>query len=83
MTRSAEHPFTLSFLRANGARRQRSAPANAGETYTVSLLRETGHATPSMTVTLPMYRGAPSNFGVKLSRPGFGPAAELPPSSPA
>ena len=26
---------------------------------------------------------APSNFGVKLSRPGVGPAAELPASSPA
>jgi hypothetical protein len=26
---------------------------------------------------------APSNFGVKLSRPGFGPAAELPACSPA
>lgn len=26
---------------------------------------------------------APSNSGVKLSRPGFGPAAELPISSPA
>jgi hypothetical protein len=26
---------------------------------------------------------APANFGVKLARPGFGPAAELPTSSPA
>jgi hypothetical protein len=26
---------------------------------------------------------APSNFGVKLARPGFGPAAELPTSWPA
>ena len=26
---------------------------------------------------------APANFGVKLMRPGFGPAAELPTSSPA
>jgi hypothetical protein len=25
----------------------------------------------------------PANFGVKLARPGFGPAAELPPFSPA
>jgi hypothetical protein len=25
----------------------------------------------------------PANFGVKLMRPGFGPAAELPASSPA
>jgi hypothetical protein len=32
--------------------------------------------------TMPM-DGAPSNFGVKLPRPGFGPAAELPLSSPA
>ena len=29
------------------------------------------------------YPWAPSNFGVKLARPGFGPAAELPASSPA
>jgi len=35
------------------------------------------------TVTLPMYHEAPSNFGVKLSRPEVGPAAELPTSSPA
>ena len=28
-------------------------------------------------------RAAPANFGVKLSRPGTGPAAELPASSPA
>jgi len=27
--------------------------------------------------------GPPSNFGVKLMRPGFGPAAELPTPSPA
>jgi hypothetical protein len=29
------------------------------------------------------YSGVAPNFGVKLSRPGFGPAAELPMSSPA
>jgi hypothetical protein len=34
-------------------------------------------------VTLPMCREAPSNFGVKLSRPAPGPAAELPTSPPA
>jgi hypothetical protein len=36
------------------------------------------------TDTLPIVRGAaPSNSGVKLPRPGFGPAAELPTVSPA
>jgi hypothetical protein len=30
-----------------------------------------------------MFRKAPANFGVKLMRPGFGPAAELPASPPA
>jgi hypothetical protein len=48
-----------------------------------SLPPRTSDGAPSETVTLPMYRGAPSNFGVKLSRPGFGSAAELPTSPPA
>ena len=45
--------------------------------------QDLSNAAPMNTVTLPLYREAPSNFGVKLSRPGSGPAAELPRSSPA
>ena len=36
------------------------------------------HSNPS-----PAVRRVPPNFGVKLARPGFGPAAELPTSAPA
>jgi len=71
------------FFRARSAWRRSSARPISSETYIVAFVREISHATPSETVTLPMYRGAPSNFGVKLARPGFGPAAELPPSPPA
>jgi hypothetical protein len=82
MTSSEDHLLTLSF-NGNAARGRSSAPTMVGETDITSLLSGSSDATPSKTVTLPMYRGAPSNFGVKLSRPGFGSAAELPTSPPA
>ncbi|HEY0809116.1 MAG TPA: hypothetical protein VGD49_03100 [Longimicrobiales bacterium] len=50
---------------------------------------ETGGDKRSYLAMTPLTRGvnvdrvAPPNFGVKLMRPGFGPAAELPTVSPA
>lgn len=46
---------------------------------TLVLLSDHGETT----VTLPIQCEAPSNFTLKLMRPAFGPAAELPALSPA
>jgi hypothetical protein len=51
--------------------------------YTLHACLYTATTSSKAIVTVPMCREAPSNFGVKLPRPGFGPAAELPASSPA
>lgn len=53
-----------------------------GERWILTQLRKVCSSAAMKTVTLPMFE-APSNFGVKLTRPGAGPAAELPTSSPA
>ena len=83
MTRSEAHPIPLLLLRLEdliGGASVRPSLKQAGFSM---LPPDLSNAAPMKTVTLPLYREAPSNFGVKLSRPGFGPAAELPRSSPA
>jgi hypothetical protein len=49
--------------------------------FCLSLLRRPNHFAKSSRNESALWQ--PANLGVKLSRPGFGPAAELPTSSPA
>ena len=83
MTRSEEHPFLPSSLTGKRLRWRSSASVRLHQTNPSSLPPPIVTSTRDAAVTLPMLREAPSNFGVKLPRPGFGPAAELPTSSPA
>ena len=83
MTRSKEHPIKPSFSEASALAGENCAAVEVGRMPSSLLLRALTLSAPTKAVTLPMYRAAPSNFGVKLARPGFGPAAELPTSAPA
>ena len=83
MTRSEEYPFLPSSFTGERLRRRSSASAGLHEAKIWSLPNAVVASAHDAEVTLPMYREAPSNFGVKPARPDAGPAAELPPSSPA
>ena len=83
MTRSEEYPFLPSSSIGIRPWGRSSAAVAWRRTRISSLPQRLVASTHDAAVTLPMCREAPSNFGVKLSRPGFGPAAELPISSPA
>ena len=83
MTRPKEYPFLPSSFIGKRLRRRSSATMALHQTKISPLPHTVVTSTHDTSVTLPMCREAPSNFGVKLSRPGAGPAAELPASSPA
>jgi hypothetical protein len=83
MTRSEEYPFLPSSYTGKRLQRRSFAAAKLYKTKISLSLLTVIAATDDEVVTLPMHREAPANFGVKLSRPGAGPAAELPTSSSA
>ena len=87
MTRSiVHHHFTSCHAgwrcRGEECRRLKRAAENV-DLEALSVTQNT-HLRPRPPLICPCtYPWAPSNFGVKLPRPGAGPAAELPASSPA
>jgi hypothetical protein len=83
VTRPEEYPFLLSSFTGKRLQWRSSASVALHRTKISSSLHTGVASTRDEPVTLPMLREAPSNFGVKLPRPGFGPAAELPASPPA
>ena len=83
MTRSEEYPFQPSSFTGKRLRRRSSASVALHQTKISPLPLTVVASAHKASVTLPMCVEAPSNFGVKLSRPGGGPAAELPTCSPA
>ena len=75
--------FPSVILRGKCLQRRSSAPVVLRQATPFFSRRASVAPAWNAAVTLPMCREAPSNFGVKLARPGFGPAAELPTLSPA
>ena len=83
MTPSESHPILSLLLRTEDLIGGAPVRPIAQAGLSPRCYPDLSNAAPLKTVTLPLYREAPSNFGVKLPRPGSGPAAELPRSSPA